>query len=255
LCSVTHRVLPNFFLQKFRLMAHPETNEPWWTAQDLRKWQPEPPKSRDGETTGPSAYLLSREDLMEALVTPRSPYMGKHRGMGRMSVRNSAPIVNVMNKAVWRDDMGSWVLELMRRRVVEGLLHFAELVEKDERQYIVKCDNWDEAKTHRHRGCLLYFGEPKETRTDGLPRLSTFTIEKVRRHGKLAVHGMRSLLTEEKIQMLRDESAVFRDGSLFLLGRQRTMDLQSLLWKLQGYIPYQQNSQEGASGEGQEEVK
>jgi len=253
MCSATHVVLPKFFLQRFRLLTRPETTESWWIAQDLQKWQPpvegesgHGPKA--GKATGPAAYFLSREDLMDAFVTRHSPYLGKQRALMRQSVRSSSPLMSALHLAVWREDMGSFLLEIMRRRVVDGLLYYAELVEKAERRYLIKCDTWDEVKRYNHRGCLLSLGDldtdptavesPERSTTAALSPLSTLSIDSIRYNGKLAVHNMRSLLTEEHLHRLRMESPVFRDGSLFLLGRRRTTDLQHLLWKLQGYTSH-----------------
>jgi hypothetical protein len=62
----------------------------------------------------------------------------------------------------------------------------------------------------------------------------------VRFGSKLAVHNLRELLGEEHVRKLREGSELLRDGSLFLLGRQATVNLQMLLWKLQGYLVWEQ---------------
>jgi hypothetical protein len=57
---------------------------------------------------------------------------------------------------------------------------------------------------------------------------------------KLVVHNMPILLGEEHLNRLRQESELLRDGSLYMLGRQATLDLQRLLWKLQGYMSWEE---------------
>jgi hypothetical protein len=237
--------MPKFFLQQFRLVTHPETDETWWMAQNLKKRESPAEDEANNtlaagktarEPTGPSVYTLSRRDLLDALIPKRSPYANGHKGFMHRSISSSSsPISGHLNKAVWRHDMGPFLLEIMRRRVVEQLLYFADKVENADRRYLIRCESWDEVKQYNHRGCMLYFGGPIGTDTTAIPQLSTMSIKK-RYNGTLAVHNMQDLLTEEHIQRLRTESPVLRDGPLLLLGRRPTLDLQLLLWKLQGYV-------------------
>jgi hypothetical protein len=55
----------------------------------------------------------------------------------------------------------------------------------------------------------------------------------------LVVHDLRKLLGEEGVEQLRGASGLFKEGGLFLLGRRRTLDLQLLLWKLQGFLAFE----------------
>ena len=140
--------------------------------------------------------------------------------------------------------MDAFVVELMRRRIAERLLYYARLVEVEKRGYIVPCGSFDEVKAFSHRGCLLWFspvGMP-ETANSGQksapapPRLSTMRVDGAKLARKLAVHNLESLLGREHLNRLRQGSDLFREGSLFLLCRKRTLDLQMKLWKLQGYM-------------------
>ena len=77
----------------------------------------------------------------------------------------------------------------------------------------------------------------KDNQTEVKPgQLATMDIEGVRFGAKLVVHNLDELLGEDHLAALRNESAMLRSGNLFLLGRQRTLDLQLKLWKLQGYM-------------------
>jgi hypothetical protein len=201
-------------------------------------------EQRQGIRTGPSGYTLSSQLLLQEIQRRFSPYFNGHTKLMRMSDHGNAQISTVLNQAAWRDDMDSFLLDVMRRRVVESLLHFAGLSEQPDRnKYLVKCERWDDAKDHKHRGCLLFL--PKDEALSGSetelvpPRLSTMTIEGVKYGRKLAVHNLLVLLGEDHMGQLRRGSALLRDGSLFLLGRQATVKLQMLLWKLQGYMAWE----------------
>jgi len=143
-----------------------------------------------------------------------------------------------LNSARWRSDMDSALLDIMRKRIVERLLEAATSVEQQGRKYIQPC-SWDNVAEFNHLGCLVYLGRTEGSSADSekadLPRLSALTAGK-RYDWKVAVHDLRVLLGDEYISHLKEQSALFRGGSLFLLGRTATQPLQVLLWKLQGYI-------------------
>ncbi|KAK3685394.1 hypothetical protein B0T22DRAFT_482371 [Podospora appendiculata] len=298
-CPVTHYLIPRFFLQGFRLVAHPETGQPWWVPIGLEKKQPvlastdtdpstaaedddatvapdpeqeqepeqdeqEPEQgehepdtesaptnssqpTKHGLSQGPTAWPLSRQDLLQGMVSTKSRHYNAYRKFLRQN--NATRYSPTLNCAVWREDMDTLVLDTMRQRIVEGLLQLAEMVEKEDRKYLIRCETWDEVKNYKHRGCLLFLGQdvasvddaasgaaPNDVSSPLPARLSSMDIEGVKFGRKLAVHDLRALLGDENIALLRQESPVLRPGSLFLLGRQRSLDLQLQLWRLQGYI-------------------
>ncbi len=257
-CPVSSVTLPKFFLQRINLVTHPETQQPWLVPQDLDKKEPksatatataenEPrsgPADATANKTGPSSYILSRQTLLQELGRPKSQYFCGQRRLMRQSGSHLGTVLGV---AAWHSDMDVVLLELMRRRIVDSLLHFAEMVTKEDRKYLVRCERWDDAKELNHRGCLLFLGRGEGASSESgseyePPRLSTMDIEGVRFGGKLAVHDLRVLLGETHMSRLRRESELLRGGSLFLLGRQATVNLQMSLWKLQGYMDWGEQS-------------
>jgi hypothetical protein len=297
-CTITSTSLPSFFLQRFNLFSHPKTERPWFVPHGLDTKIPSPDKTVEtdlaGESQaelepgnlaqeapegaqaaeeaaapsdktpkagkmGPSAYVLSRQELLQEFHRSGSAYFKGQMRLLRMNDRGQSRITAVLNNATWRHDMDAVLLELTRRRVVEGLCHFAKMVQQQDRAYIVKCERWTDAPTLNHRGCLLYLGPPEGTPTEAdneyiPPRQSTMDMGNVRFGSKLAVHNLRELLGEEHVGRLRQESELLRDGSLFLLGRQATVNLQMLMWKLQGYMEWEEGqaaSYADASPDGQ----
>ncbi|KAK4100144.1 hypothetical protein N658DRAFT_497611 [Parathielavia hyrcaniae] len=269
-CPITDTSLPSFFLERFNLVSHPDTGKPWFLPDHVNKLRAaedglskrdqaepeadstpqEPPedgqeraKGSKGVPKGPSAYVLSRQTLLRELQTPRSPYFRHQQKLLRMSDHGQARLTAALNAANWHTDMDMVLLELLRRRAVEGLRHFANMVEDQGRKYIVKCEGWAGVKGHVHRGCLLYLGPPEESSSEPRPehvppRLSTIDVGPCRYNSTLAVHNLRDLLGEEHLGRLRRHSELLRDGSLFMLGRQATVNLHLLLWKLQGYMAW-----------------
>ncbi|KAL2152344.1 hypothetical protein VTH82DRAFT_5528 [Thermothelomyces myriococcoides] len=291
-CPITTTILPNFFLQRFILVAHPETKQPWFVPQDLEMKRPvkSPPAEaqcpdnaqdnrettnssspeatqeagkealkdaetgqKAGETTsgtrsiekrGPSAYTISSQRLLQELQREKSPYFKLHKKLMRMSDHGNSRLGSLISAATWRSDMDAVVLELLRRRIVEGLCHFSNMTEKAGRKYVVKCERWDDVKNLKHRGCLLYLGPPEESSSGSAPgyvppRLAAMDMGPVKFGSKLAVHNLPELLGKEHVSQLRQGSTLLRDGSLYLLGRRATVNLQMMLWKLQGYMAWE----------------
>ncbi|KAK0754913.1 hypothetical protein B0T18DRAFT_435149 [Schizothecium vesticola] len=260
-CTATRTVLPNYFLHRFRLVAHPTTAEPWFVPQGLEPRQKKPPPPPPEDTphpeavetpepaapptptkphkprTGQSAYLLARKDLHHELGTRTSPLYGAQRALLSQGTQGIKGVEAALKQAVWRDDMEVFLLAAMRRRAVEDLLFYAGLVEQQGRKYLARCASWDEVQGHKHRGCLLVL----DSGGAEIPPLSTIGIKGARFGGELVVHDLRRLLGEEGMEQLRGTSGLFREGGLFLLGRRRTLDLQLALWKLQGFLAFERS--------------
>ncbi|KAK1770703.1 hypothetical protein QBC33DRAFT_512439 [Phialemonium atrogriseum] len=268
-CSVTGVVLPRYFLQDFNLVTHPETGQPWWISpsltsdekprtpaeqtSELREDSPVRPQESETGTqapkgkkpAGPTGYVLSRQQLLKEFQEGSRFLYSKAHQKRLLRQNNPHRVGSVLKRAVWREDMDSFLLELMRRRIVEGLLYFSELCEREDRKYLIRCGSWEEIKSHDHRGCVLWLGQdtsaPQVDRSDqqaqtGPGQLATLDIEGGRFGGKLAVHNLRNLLGEDHLARLKESSNVLREGNLFLLGRRRTVELQLKLWKLEGYV-------------------
>ncbi|KAK3297203.1 uncharacterized protein B0H64DRAFT_416391 [Chaetomium fimeti] len=303
-CPLTGVALPAFFLQRFNLIAHPETNVPWFVPDNLETKVPaaptvaepetvgpgsepathttaepeasetvhpepepaeppspeaaqDPPESaeaelkadksaaqtEDADKTGPGAYTLASQRLLQELQRDKSPYFRGQKRLLRMSQYGQSKSGTLLNQANWRSDMDTVLLEIMRRRVVERLCYFSNMVTGSERKYLTKCEPWNNVKDRKHRGCLLYLGPPdgnpsSEPASEYVPpRLSTMDMGPVRFGAKLAVHNLRELLGEKHLSELRQQE-LLQDGSLYLLGRKATVPLQMLLWKLQGYMAW-----------------
>ena len=161
--------MPRYFLQDFNLVSHPETGEPWWATQSLFEApssigtssksslpapdhngaspavegapsQEEPATRKALQRVGPTAYAAAREDLLAAFTAERrTPYKGRQKALGRRSALEP----ELLNRTVWRDDMPSFILELMRRRIAEELLGLAKMCEDEGRKYITKLGSWD----------------------------------------------------------------------------------------------------------------
>jgi hypothetical protein len=189
-CRATSVVLPRYFLQDFNLLAHPETEEPWWMPRSLaRKYTYPPPGEEDidgpgdgeaenngtiprefdieeaetGDMTigkpskttdsspesppssrsiGRHAYVLARQPVMAEFEGKKGIIQQKQLGAAFSSqLRSHGPFQRFLLNTNIRPDMSAFVLELLRRRVVEGLEYLVS-----RRAYVRPCASWEDAK-------------------------------------------------------------------------------------------------------------
>lgn len=165
----------------------------------------------------------------------------------------------ILNQAVWREDMDSLVLDIMRKQVVEELLCLAKLCTDQGRKYISRLATWDDIKNHVHRGCVLWIGPGGPSGdhaagwTDAPGPNATIDIEGVKRDGKIPVHNLFSLLGREGVDQVLQGSPLFQEGSLVLLERERSVDVQLKLWKLQAYLADGKQSQLAVQNQDEED--
>ena len=295
-CQVLDVRLPRYFLQDFELMAHPETREPWWVPTSLRKefddaeaapetlqkdwnFQSETPEDKleasdlnsplpvqtpsrnlpRSTSLGPGAYTLSRKALIASMQHSKSgwrypPYKTFLTG----SLIFSVMATKVRDKSFWRMDMDDFVLDLMRRRVVEALVY---LIRKN-RGYISGCVGWEDAcMAKRQQAAILWTGgevgamvgegfseegkelvddsphAPQGMRLDGPPEFATLTIGGDRPRMR-PVYNLRKLLGLEHLAELRRISPLFDRELLTVRNKRNTLDIQMKLWRLQGYLSF-----------------
>ncbi|KAI1774401.1 hypothetical protein F4818DRAFT_442547 [Hypoxylon cercidicola] len=272
MCAMSRARLPSFFLQDFNLIAHPETGAPWLIPPSLMSDKPsraqksetkgtaravneassdetkegvEDPKAaestKDGQLRGPAAHVLARQDLLSSFVIKWSGFDNAPKQITAMSLKQKS----LAGKVVWRKDMDTYILDLMRQAIVDDMLYLSRLCSEEGRHYIVKCYGWGDVQ-HKHKGAVLWFGEPEEgagsDQASNEPGpFATFDIQKEDIQGEtmttsVAVHNVPMLLGSEQAERIRKEAAALKDGSIFMLAGRRTADLQMKLWKLQGYI-------------------
>ncbi|KAI0205353.1 hypothetical protein F4808DRAFT_411387 [Astrocystis sublimbata] len=269
--------LPAFFLQDFNLIAHPKTGHPWWVPRSLTCENPpasrsdepridEPSAKAEGEHVaensedsaanspptiqpelvrpkGPRGWILARRDLLNFISN--STKMGNSnltKLPAGMLFGTSTSYKQYSAKAVWRNDMDIFILDRMRRGIVQDLSYFSGLCVEDDRHYIVQCRGWDDVQDKRH-GSLLWFeatsGSGNTVQLGDQPGpFATYKFTKVggATTTTVAVHNMLMLLGPDYVEKVRQTAAVLTEGSLFMLAGRATTNLQLKLWKLQGYL-------------------
>ncbi|KAM3559857.1 hypothetical protein ARSEF4850_003917 [Beauveria asiatica] len=249
LCAVTKTQQPRYFMQRFDVVRHPETNQGWFAPsndsyghiqrnEQVRASAASPEADASAKTTtggqdehAPrvTAYVASQKSVLDALSGPskrlRGAVLARRRGLG-VSPEAAMP--------VWRHDMGEVVLGSMRREATDELIRRAGVANY---KFVQPCTGWEDIKDVERRGCVLWLprGEDKATTRQH----ATFDVAGAKYDSKMPVHNLVWLLGEQESARLGSESDVFRDQKLLVLKSWPTktmVQLHLLLWKLQGYL-------------------
>lgn len=132
--------------------------------------------------------------------------------------------------------METLVLELQRRRAVEELLYLCRKCEEQQRKYIVKLDSVHDIKDHPEQGCILYIASDAAPAGESVANDAAKATSIAPGKDGMPVHDLAQLLGAAHVDRLRKESSLLREGTLFLLSRQRSAAAQLKLWKLRGYL-------------------
>lgn len=191
-----------------------------------------PPPSR---SVGPGAYVLARQRLLAEFegkgFLNQGHLVPRNQGSSHRSPRNS----NI------RPDISTFVLELLRRRLVEELEYLVS-----RRAYVGRCTSWEDAKKpSRQVGAILWASPVIEgekltdvdgkSQTAGPPEFAIVDIGTVKKR-KVPVHNLDMLLGQEHLQALREFSSIFKGEVLTIRHKKLTIDVQLQLWRLQGYM-------------------
>lgn len=159
----------------------------------------------------------------------------------------------VISKAAWRADMHEFVLELLRRRTVEDLVHVIRL----KRGYVVGCSGWEDAKAKPQVGAFLWTGGNGDIEMDAPPEFATLEVNTQKdKTRKVPVYNLRALLGGEKLAELREKlpNGIFQKELLVLRHKRVTVELEMRLWKLQGYLAeYRDFFRDGEQQDGEDE--
>ncbi|EDN97580.1 hypothetical protein SS1G_12433 [Sclerotinia sclerotiorum 1980 UF-70] len=247
-CSATQISLPSFFLQDFTLMSHPTTSDPWHVPRSLSSHSSSLKSSSSEESSvynpslGSTTYVAMRQPLFQSFFKKGSGYTGIYKKFGIVNARSVAR-KHVTLQALWRSDMDTFLLELMRRRTVE-LLEY--LCSRDNR-YIHKCETWERVEYSEQVGCVLWMGqkvvsgegqqaEEQEYEQETPP--GEFETKRIGPGGRkvVPVFNLRTMMGKDWIQKMREGNRIFENQILVVKHKNATKEVQMRLWKLQGYL-------------------
>ena len=292
MCSLSGVRLPNFFHIGFGLTRHQETSAPWClplelsgVASDSSNIGDHKGSEEDGDIDPPKklktkyprpigaasgAFITAQESALQHVCAM------KPKEFTRMIPARWKDNNIKANEVVWREDMDSFVLNLLRQKVIKGLLqlcsrHGGFLVEKPI------------FTTHRilgnQVGAVIWLGVPDSTQQTTIEEFTqnlairpnpthsatseivfccqipqndatnseseeASAIEQnpplytmVKYRGRyLPVYNLKKLLGEEYCQQLRNHGRPFTQEIMVIKSKPKTVTTQKWLWKLMGYL-------------------
>ena len=211
---------------------------------------------------GYQAYTLNSKFLLSGMVDTTSGSKRTNKGKagqtkfipgGWRSVRSA---MQTYGKASWRPDMDDFVTMLMGRRISEALLYLA----KQKRGYIVGCKDWEDALKKPQVAAFLWTGSASGDILTGPPEFATLDVgsqdfgdvgpQLAKKKRKVPIYNLAALLGKENMDELRKSvpNSVFEKEVLVLKHKNATIELESRLWKLQGYVAEYHDDQVAPAG-------
>ncbi|KAI9762759.1 MAG: hypothetical protein M1835_007984 [Candelina submexicana] len=281
-CGVTQARLPLFFLLGFQIQAHPETGAPWYLPEGLSDEHPDSEiyqgRSRASQNSAadegsenarispvgiqhsvaqrPEAEKLLAYQPEGRMVGRRSVVrdsqvqVGKYKGWIRIIPRRlqEKNIVKI-REIIWREDMETFILKLLRDRVTKRLRHLLH----GGSGYLAKStDGFDGVKDDMEVGCVLWLGprtSPLQEESGGsfeprmplLPPPAQFDDSldlMTRKHSEdqVPVHNLSKLLGRAHLELLRSSGSFFDSEVVVIKYKLDTLPARRQLWRLQGYL-------------------
>ena len=174
-------------------------------------------------------FLSSNAALQYVSSLPRSRYIGllPHRWKEAGIVKGGEP--------VWREDMADFAADLHRKKARDGLQSLARW---EGRNFIAGCEDWSKLDAHRQPAAVLYLRD-----YDGKEDISPmdcpppYAIIQHRGKHKIPVYNITALLGRDILRGFKEQDPEsFGEMLAVLKNKRATLDVQSSLWRLMGYL-------------------
>lgn len=265
LCVLTGLRLPSYFQIPFGVATHPKTGAPWHLpklstqavsnaggdaiSKAIPEWTPPSPLEPDESTTlkSPIRTLSSTYFLASRQV------LGHISGLAPVHYNRLMPLrwredpSLKIPEIVWREDMDTFVLDILRRNVSTTLSYLASRPAA----YIVPCRNYDSINKHGQVAAVLWLKKDADTSTHYESSLSTddATSFDIRETGPppYAIHyhktrsipyyNLAALIGPNQLRALQeDRPEQYSDQFAVIKLKRTTVKVQLELWKLLGYV-------------------
>jgi len=274
--------MPSFFQIKFHAVKHPKTGAPWFVpdeevdqdppskptteiTQEDESYQNEwveleadpQPETKDGamssskqpalrpQATGAGAYMLARQSLLHHVSLKSLTHRGEIPRIIPPRWRKYNHLR--LEDTVWREDMDTYYLNILRQTVVGKLKY---LRHRNAGYLTTTATGLDGIAKMTNLGAVLWLGnasrhsDPGSTAVERDPS-TTFPPEgpkpylmvKYKSH-HVPVYNMRTMLGDELLQSLGESDQLFDRMFVMLKAKANTVKARMLLWKLQIYTAY-----------------
>lgn len=196
-------------------------------------------------------YLNARYAFIDAISTASAGYKSSLRALGSV-IKLRGVSRALIDQALWRSDMADFMLSLIRSGIVDMLAHMS----LESRNYLVGCESWEAARNEPDAGVILKlrqeakdlgemaeFGgqildesEPSTVTT----RLCEFATLETGNGGQnvLPVYDLQRLLGSQDLTKLTEIFARNKliNDVIVIRHMPATVELQQMLWHLEGYL-------------------
>lgn len=255
-CAITGVHLPNFFLIDFGLAPHPKTGKPWQMPklsidhnlsspnmapsseqpldqnnttliQDATDAEAKPTNRRPSQTVAGSYVLNQRSAIRLMSDVKRRSYTQMIPHRWKQDTRFKTDDI------VWREDMDSFVLDLMRKKA----LRLLEYLSSKPAAYIAICQDYADVQGKHQPGAVLWLGAPgcDANSKPGEAPPPPFAMVKYRSASHIPVFNLAALLGSEYLAKLRDSSRLFTGTMAVIKQKRNALTTLMHLWKLMGY--------------------
>lgn len=263
LCLLTGVRLPSYFLIPFGVAKHPKTGAVWHLPRlpnlasglEADRKPPSPSSLSPGLTTESEPKTSIRTASGTHLVASRAAlaYISK---LNRAAYRRLLPYrwkedpSLRTNEIVWREDMDTFVLEMLRQSVARDLKY---LVSRSA-AYIPACKGFNNLADHTQLSAVLWLGphpeasspeaSSQEAPSDSAASSedqgpSPYAMHRYKDH-YVPVYNLLTLLGHTHLQSLKASKPTNFGGQMVVVkAKRRTVKVQVELWKLLGYLTHQ----------------
>ena len=191
-----------------------------------------------------TAYTVCSKQLLD--------YMGAQKYAGDiLGARSGFGFSQTFRRSVYREDMGDYVLDSIRRTVTDAILHRTSRTLHGGKM-VEPVKSWDEIKNIGHRESILWLPSLEQSgdkhhaqdvnASPGPSAYATFDVEGVAYKQKMVVHDLPWLLGSEEVARLREGAPqVFGEHNLFVMrlwNNKAVSHLHILLWRLHGFLSH-----------------
>ncbi|KAL8781549.1 MAG: hypothetical protein Q9203_000234 [Teloschistes exilis] len=256
-CALTGARLPSYFLLDFGLALHPRTGKPWQMpklAIDSHTASLHKPLHPDDDLEqGESASSKTDTNDDAASNSRKSPraVAGSHilsqrsslKFMSSLKQRTMSQLIPLRWKQdgrfkaqeiIWREDMDTFVLELMRKKIVKLLKYLSSRPAA----YITPCEGFQDIKKKHQPGAVVWLGEPG-SHSNSIAEAegpTPYAMVEHRSSRRIPIYNIPALLGPEYLILLRDAGKSFDKTFAVIKQKRSTLEVQLQLWKLMGYM-------------------
>ncbi|KAG7009955.1 hypothetical protein G7Y79_00001g002270 [Physcia stellaris] len=241
-CRFTGLRLPEYFHLDFGLQSHPTTGKPWHL----------PKLALTAESKAASEDTGAEEDagLDEKSTLRFISRLEKEKYRKLFPLRWKTGSNLETREVVWRQDMDTYVLGLLRKDLLTNLKYIASRPVG----YMVGCGAYEQIGKHAQVGAALWLGDaaaegPSSTGFEGTgsggdtgaasegsdgPPPAYAMLDYRGRY--IPLYNLRTLLGLEYLEQLKGLNAIFQNKFVVVKQKRNTVKIQLALWKLMGYL-------------------